>query len=183
MNQIEQPINLRRYLPGPDAWGHHLGATVHEQLRAYVEMQPHRPIFAISLRDVAHTDVSFPRRAVVELAVQFRMQRGFYLMDVEDEDLLENWDAAALRCQQPLFVWAHGIPRLLGPATGEGTRTTLSHVLSTGTVTAGEVARSLDIKVQNASNKLKQLWEEGYILRREQMAPTGGVEFAYVRIG
>jgi hypothetical protein len=119
----------------------------------------------------------------VELAVQFRMQRGFYLMDVEDEDLLENWDAAALRCQQPLFVWAHGIPRLLGPAIGEGTRTTLSHVLSTGTVTAGEVARSLDIKVQNASNKLKQLWEEGYILRREQMAPTGGVEFAYVRIG
>ncbi len=59
----------------------------------------------------------------------------------------------------------------------------LRYVLSVEAATAGEAARALDIKVPNASNKLKDLWEEGYILRRERTAPTGGVEYEYVRIG
>lgn len=183
MNQIGAPIVLRDYLPRSDAWGHALGRAVQERLRALVEAQRARSVFAISLRGVSRTDASFPREAVVELAVRFRMRHGFYLTDVEDADVLENWDAAALRCRQPLLVWTTTPPRVLGPQPGEGTGGMFAHVLSVGVTTTGEAAHALDIKVPNASNKLKRLWEDGYILRRERVAQSGGIEFAYVRIG
>jgi len=183
MKQKAAQIVLRDYLPNSDAWGHALGRQVQERLRVLVESQQERPLFAISLRGVSHTDVSFPRTAVVELAKYFRERQGFYLIDVEDVDLLENWDAAADRCEQPLFVWTLGSPRILGPQPGEGKRPMLDYVLSVEAATAGEAARALDIKVPNASNKLKELWKEGYILRQERAAPSGGVEYEYIRIG
>jgi predicted transcriptional regulator len=31
--------------------------------------------------------------------------------------------------------------------------------------------------------KFKQLWEQGFLLRRESVADSGGVEFVYQRIG
>jgi len=184
MNQKAAHIVLRDYLATSDAWGHALGHRVQEALRGFVEEKGGQILFAISLRGITHTDVSFPRTAVVELAKHFRARRGFYLIEVEDEDVLENWDSAAERCDQPLFVWADDRRHhLLGPQPGEGKRAMLDHVLSVGAATAGEAARALDIKVPNASNKLKELWEEGYLLRRERIAPTGGVEYEYVRIG
>ena len=41
----------------------------------------------------------------------------------------------------------------------------------------------MDLSVQNASSKLKKLVDEGYILRSEETAETGGIEFVYVIIG
>lgn len=183
MNQKATTIVLRDYLPASDAWGHSLGRQVQEQLREVVEARPHQLLFAISLREVEHTDVSFPRTAVVELARYFRPHRGFYLVDVDDADLLENWDSAAYRCEQPLFVWSDRMHRILGPQPGEGKRPMLEYVLSVETTTTSEAARALDIKLPNASNKLKELRAEGYVLRRERTALTGGIEHEYVRIG
>jgi len=181
MKQSVASIGLRDYVPSAAPWGNELGRRVNERLRAAVERSL-STIFAISLRGIEKTDASFPREAVVELTLHFRMQRGFYLIDVDDADLIDNWDAAAARRSQPLLVWTSTPPLILGPQPGEGTRVMLDYVLPRGAVTAGEAARALDIKVPNASNKLKELWEEGYVLRRERTAPTGGVEFEYVRI-
>ncbi len=183
MNQKVTHINLRDYLSTSDAWGHALGRRVQEKLRALVEEKGRQILFAISLHGITHTDVSFPRTAVVELAQHFRGRRAFYLIEPQDEDVLENWDAAAVRCEQPLFVWLGDEHRILGPQPGEGKRAMLDYVLSIGAATAGEAARALEIKVPNASNKLKELWEEGYVLRRERIASSGGVEYEYVRIG
>lgn len=175
-------IRLRDHVPSAAPWGSELGRRVNECLRATVEGMPTTTIFAISLLGIERTDASFPREAVIELALHFRMRRGFYLIDLDDVDLIDNLDAAATRRQQPLLLWASTPPCILGPQPGEGVRSMLMHVLSHGAVTAAEAARSLGIKVPNASNKLKELWEDGYILRRERAAPTGGVEYEYVPI-
>jgi hypothetical protein len=183
MKEKEMNIRLRELMDGPDGWGHIQGRQVYEKLRVLVEAHPAEEIFRISLDRVEHTDVSFPRESVIELAKSYRGQRGFCLIHIDDQDLLDNWDAAALKREQPLIVWReHGTHRILGPQPSTGLREMLQYVLSVPIARTSEAAVALDLKVPNASNKLKQLWQEGYILRREQSASSGGVEYEYIRI-
>jgi hypothetical protein len=175
-------ITLRDYMPGPDGWGNIMGRQVHEKLRELVEAHPEEIIFSLSLAGIEHTDASFPRESVVELARSYRGRRGFCLIDATDPDLLDNWEAAALKREQPLTVWRGERPHILGPQPGEGVREMLNYVLSMHSTSTSEAAQSLHLKIPNASNKLKQLWQEGYILRRERMATSGGVEYEYYRI-
>ena len=175
-------IRLRDYMPGPDGWGHAQGRHIYEKLRALVEAHPGEMIYAISLEGIEHTDASFPRESVVELARRYRCQRGFCLQDATDPDLLDNWDAAALKREQPLIVWQGETARILGPQPGEGLREMLRYVLSVPFTATSDAAHALHLKVPNASNKLKQLWQGGYIMRRERTASSGGVEYEYYRI-
>lgn len=175
-------LRLRDYMAADDGWGHEEGHRLYKKLLDIVERNPDEVIFRLSLKGVSRTDTSFPRESVVELARRFRGQKGFCLTDVSNEDLIDNWDAAALKREQPLFVWTATGYRLLGPAPSHGTREVLDYVLQMGTVTSAQVAEALGLKVPNASNKLKELWTSGYILRREDVSPSGGIEYRYFRI-
>ena len=176
-------IRLKTYMEGPDGWGHVQGRRVQERLRSLIESHPEESIIRISLDGIKRTDISFPREAVIELARSYRGKRGFCLTDVIDQDLLENWDAAATKLKQPLFVWNDGVClRCLGPEPSIGLREMLEYVLNVPIARTSEAAIALGLKVPNASNKLKQLWLEGYILRREQSANSGGVEYEYLRL-
>ena len=176
-------IRLETYMGGPDGWGHALGEQMQEVLRSLIEAHPEELIIRISLDGVERTDISFPRKAVVELARSYRGQRGICLTDIVDQDLLDNWDAAASRLEQPLFVWKDGVVfRQLGPEPSVGLREMLHYVNRVPVARTSEAAATLHLKVPNASNKLKQLWLEGYILRRERSASSGGVEYEYLRI-
>ena len=175
-------ITLRDSMPGPDGWGYIMGRQVHEKLREVVEAHPEETVFSLSHAGIEHTGASFPRESVVELARSYRGRRGFCLIDAIDPDLLDNWEAAALKRGQPLTVWQGDSAYILGPQPGEGIREMLNYVLSVPSTSTSEVAQSLHLKIPNASNKLKQPWQEGYILRRERIATSGGVEYEYYRI-
>lgn len=176
-------IHLRENMDDRDGWGQAQGLQVREKLRAAIEAHPKESIIRVSLAGVRYTDITFPRTAVIELAKSYRGKHGFCLIDVSDPDLLENWDAAAKRVEQPLTVWkAKGDYEILGPEPSTGLQKTLQYVLSVPVARTSEAAEVLNLKVQNASNKLKQLWQEGYILRKEQSASSGGVEYEYIRI-
>ncbi|KPC06070.1 Uncharacterized protein AC500_2039 [Pseudomonas amygdali pv. lachrymans] len=45
------------------------------------------------------------------------------------------------------------------------------------------MAETLEISVPNASTKLKKLLDQGYILRAEETAESGGIEYVYHAIG
>jgi hypothetical protein len=176
-------IRLRDNMDDRDGWGQAQGLRVRDKLRTHIEAHPKESIIRISLADVRYTDITFPRTAVIELAKSYRGKRGFCLIDVSDPDLLENWDAAAKRVEQPLTVWkGKGDYDILGPEPSAGLHKMLQYVLSISVARTSEAAETLNLKIQNASNKLKQLWQEGYILRREQSASSGGVEYEYIRI-
>lgn len=176
-------IRLRELMDGHDGWGRIQGRQVYEQLRSQVEVNPTEMIIRISLKGVERTDILFPRESVIALAREYRGKRGFCLRDVSDQDLLENWDAAAERREQPLMVWdGDRLMQVLGPRLSPGLRDMFDYVVSVPVARTSEAAASFDLKVPNASNKLKQLWQEGYILRREQSASSGGVEYEYLRI-
>ncbi len=177
-------IRLIEFMDGrPDGWGHEQGRQVYERLRAVVEAHPAKEIIRISLAGVKRTDITFPRESVIELAKHYRGRRGFCLIDANNRDLLDNWDAAASRQEQPVMVWNEDrLCRILGPEPSAGLRDMFGYVLSVPVARTSEAATSLGLKVPNASNKLKQLWQEGYILRYEQSASSGGIEYDYSRI-
>ncbi len=184
MNETGTTIRLVDLIGGSDAWGHEQGREIHGKLLKIVEARPAVLVFRVSLDGLQRTDASFPRESVVELARRYRGRRGICLVDVEDPDLLDNWDAAAQRLLQPLFVWQlDGKHRLIGPPPAKGNVEMLEHVMSVPTTTASKASKSLHLKVNNASMKLRQLNDAGYILRREESASSGGVEYSYFRIG
>lgn len=175
-------IRLRDFIQSDSPWGNDQGRLLFPKLQEVVEKNPTELVFSISLNGIQKTDVSFPREGVVQVAKFYRRSRGFCLVNVRNKDLIDNWDAAALKLSQPLTIWEGEKHQLIGPAPSEGVREMLNFVLSVPKTTTNEVATALEIKISNASNKLKKLWEDGFILRRERTAPTGGVEHEYFRI-
>jgi hypothetical protein len=81
------------------------------------------------------------------------------------------------------MVWDGDRVRVIGVEPSQGNREALSFALSRPIVRAAEFAQAVpDMLIANASTKFKQLWEQGFLLRREATAESGGVEFVYYRI-
>ncbi len=177
-------IRLQSFLEGQEGWGKLQGCQVRARLEALIASSPMAHVIRVSLAGITRTDVPFARSAIAELAAHERTRRGFCLVEVSDRDILDNWDAAALRSQQPLLVWyPDGSSRLLGPQAPIGTQATFEYVLARSrSVSAREVATALHLQLSNTSNKLKYLWEAGYVLRKEAVSPGGRQEYAYFRI-
>jgi len=173
-------LYVRQLLCSPTAWGHVQGEHVRLVLQARMQALC---VLGMSLAGVEQLDVSFARSAFVELARAERMRRGLCFTDIGSLDIVENLEAAALACEQPLTLWLASGVRVLGPQPSIGLRQMLSYVFSVPVARTSEAAARLQVKVPNASNKLKQLWQQGYVLRQERSASSGGVEYDYVRIG
>lgn len=168
---------------GPEGWGRSNGREVYQRLLAFVETNAGTPIFRVSMEGVKRVDISFASETIVELARRYRGSKGFCLTDLHDEDMIENWDAAAERKAQPLMLWTNDEPRVLGPAPSAGNQAALQFALSKTTSRASEFAETIgNMSIANASSKFKQLWEQGFLLRTESAADTGGVEYSYRRI-
>jgi hypothetical protein len=179
MNQ-NPVIRLLDFIPSGEAWGNDEGRKVFGALLQSVEEHPGVQVFQISLAGVRRTDASFPRESVVELAKRFRKQVAFFLTDMTNEDLVDNWDLAAQKKEQPLFLKLDGGGfRILGPQLSAAKQKLLDYVLKNKRVRTNRVATDLCLKVSNASTQLKELWEMGYLLRTEEVADSGGVEFVY----
>jgi len=185
MNIVKQnwtEVRLRDLMALEDAWGVEEGREVYRKLLERVEAHPSALIFRLSLAGVRRTDVSFPRESVVEIARRFRGQKGFCLWDVADENLLENWDAAAAKREQPLFVWNRKGYRLLGPTPSPGLSKVLNFAIEYESVTTAQIVNHFRWSPSNASNKLRSLTQSGYLLRREEAATSGGIEFLHYRV-
>lgn len=183
MNEIVR-LRLADLIGGePEAWGNDQGREVFALLLAEVERHPGALVFEISLEGIRRTDASFPRESVVELARRFRKQLAFVVTNATDEALLFNWDAAAIKKEQPLFVKAvDGSWTMLGPQLSSSKDRLLDYVMKNKRVRTAQVAADLFLKISNASTQLRELWEMGYVLRREEVADTGGVEFIYLSV-
>lgn len=176
-------IRLREFLDRDDGWGSEEGIEMRHKLLRVVESHPQALVFRISLHGIRRTDASFARESVVELAHLLRGRRGICVVDVPSKDILDNWDAAALKRGQCLVVWGSKGPSVIGPRPSEDTWTLLKLVLKRHEVGTAEAAKSLNKKVNNVSTRLKRLADEGLVLRRDVAAPTGGLEYRYLAIG
>ncbi len=160
-------------------FGNRMGREVYLKLLEEVDNHPTTNIFVISLKGIKATDASFPRESVVSIAKQFRGEKGFFLTDFDSRDLIDNWSYAAKAKEQPLIIWYEDSHEIIGPDITSSTKDLVEYVINKGKVTTSKVANDLNLSVQNASTKLKNLVKQGFVLRSEEIADTGGVEYNY----
>lgn len=174
---------MRDFMDNEEGWGRSDGRIVYQRLLAFVESSPGQPVFRVAVEGVRRLDISFASETLVELARRYRGSKGFCFTDLADADMEENWDAAAMRKTQPLTTWLGGDVDILGVKPSQGNRDALTFALARQAVRAAEFAEATPaMSIANASSKFKQLWEQGFLLRQESAADTGGVEFLYSRI-
>lgn len=179
MNQNSVVVKLLDFTSSASPYGNMEGKNVYRKLLDFVEKHPRTQVFGISFEGIEATDASFPRESVVSLAKFLRGERGFYLKDLQDRDLIDNWTYAARAKDQPLVIWSDDDFEVVGPELNPSTRSLVEHVLQKRSVFAAQVAADLGLSVQNASTRLKNLVQAGYLLRAEEVAGSGGIEFQY----
>lgn len=184
MNEITKLVlALRKFMDRPEGWGRAQGREVYQRLLRFVEDNPGTVVFQISMKDVHRMDISFASETIIELARRFRRTKGFCLIELSDADMVENIDAAGEKKEQPILVWRAKSADLIGKRPAEGAREAFQFAMARQQSRATEFAAQKGLSIANASMKFKQLWEQGFLLRRESAADTGGVEFVYYRIG
>ncbi len=185
MNEIPSvKLRLREFMTDDDGWGRDAGRATCQRVIKFIEKHPGAMIFKVSLRGVQRVDISFASETIIELARKYRGQKGFCFVDLSDIDQRENWEAAAQRAKQPVMsLNEHGQLEVLGIEPSHGNSDALRFALSKPETRAAEYAASSNtISITNASTKFKQLWEQGFLLRRDATADSGGMEYVYFRI-
>jgi hypothetical protein len=177
-------LRLREFMTEDDGWGRPAGRVTYQRLMEFIEKHPGVLIFRVSLTGVRRVDISYASETIVELARKYRGQKGFCFVDLVDVDQRENWEAAAQRAKQPLMsLNKHGQLEILGIEPSQGNADALKFALTKPETRAAAYAASAKgVSITNASTKFKQLWEQGFLLRREAAADSGGVEYVYFRI-
>lgn len=157
------------------------GKETFRKLSDFVDSNPTCQIFGISLEGITATDISFPRESVLSIAKLYRGDKGFYLegLNLNDRDLFDNWQGAADAKDQPLVIWYENKYEIIGPKISPNNLVLIKYVLENNSVTASKVASDFNISIHNASAKLKKIAEQGYIMRAEDVAESGGIEFIY----
>lgn len=179
MNQKSIVVKLRNFTKTDRPFGNTEGKDAFHKLSDFVEGKQGVRVIGISFDGITATDASFARDSVVSLAKQLRGERGFFLTDLNNRDLIDNWTYAAKAKEQPLVIWNADKFEVIGPDLTPATRTLVEYVLSKGEALASQAAADLGISVPNASTRLKTLVAQGYLLRVEEGAESGGIEFKY----
>ena len=171
MNQNTTLMKLFDFCKSQMPHGNKLGKETFNEMRDYVEKHKSQTFFEISFTDIEFADSSFSRESIILLAKVYRSNKGFIITNLYDEDVIDNINYAAVALDQPLTIKLENETKLLGPAL------TIKRKLTTS-----QLASLMNMSVPNASSKLKKLVDDGYILRFEETAETGGIEFIYQSI-
>lgn len=175
-------INLVDFTRDKHPYGNDEGQRVFQSLRTVVDEHRDHNIFCIDLSDIITTDASFPRESVVALAKLFVGEKGFFLKGFASRDLIDTWSYTAEKKDIPLVVWEGRSFEIIGKPLSSANSALVDFIYDVGQATTSMVADQLGITVQNASTKLKRLVAEGYLLRSEDTAESGGKEFIYLAI-
>ena len=174
-------IRLKDFMDGTEGWGRGQGREVYQKLIDCVEAHPGVMVFRVSLEGIRRVDISFASETVIEIAKKYRRTKGFCFIDLTDKDMLENWEAAAERKVQPMMVWDGDLGHVIGVQPSQGNLAAFKFALEKQQRTRATefAADNKDISIANASTKFKNLFEQGFLLRREESADSGGVEYLY----
>jgi hypothetical protein len=182
MKQKSLTVSLLEFTCDDRPFGNPEGKEVFRKLSDFVDQHPAIKIFGISFNGIVATDASFARESVISLAKQLRGERAFFLTELTNRDLIDNWCYAARAKEQPLIIWDNDSFELIGPELSKANRELVEYVLQKGDVLASQAASDLNISIPNASTRLKRLVSDGYLLRLEDVADSGGIEFMYSAI-
>jgi hypothetical protein len=173
-------ILLRRYMSSDMGWGVEEGQRVRHALERDIATFP-SGVVEIDLDRIRLMDVSFSREAIIETVRRFRPGHQFIAANPVNTVVVENLEAALERRGDSLVLREKdGRTRIIGQQLGPSLRPVFDTVERLRTATSREVlVHHKGLSIQNCSNKLKELWEAGLILREELSAKSGGKECVY----
>lgn len=164
-------------------WGRDQGTPVAAKLVSHLESLHTLRMVRISMEGVERMDASFASEAIVEVVGRYRKSKGLCLVDLSNSAIRLNIDLAAERIGVPVTVWNGKEVEVIGLKPSSGNKDALEYALGQFEVRTATFADLAGISIANASTKFKQLWEQGFLMRIEGAADSGGVEFSYQRIG
>lgn len=164
-------------------WDRDQAIPVAAQLVSHLESMPAQSVVRISMEGVERMDASFASEAIVEVIARYRKSMGVCLVDLSNKAIKLNIDLIAERLGIPVTVWNGAQVEVIGLKPSAGNREALDYALARAEVRTATFADVAGISIANASTKFKQLWEQGFLMRSEGAADSGGVEFLYRRIG
>jgi hypothetical protein len=173
VNENSHLVRLSDLMDSSEGWGRVQGRDVYGKLVDLVESHPGVAVFRVSLAGVRKADISFASETLVEIARRYRGSKGFCFVDLTDQDMLENWQAAAERKRQPIMVWDGASSQVIGAQPSQGNLPAFLFAMARPRARATEFAAATpNMSIANASTKFKQLWEQGFLLRREGTAES-----------
>ena len=162
------------------------GIEVHDKLISEIEKNSEADVLYLSMKGIDVVDASFSREAIVRTIKEYRGKIGFCLIDIDNEEYIDNFVAAIIKLQQPVFFKLNRRYKVIGPSyphgLSKGNQEVIDYVNSRKVVTATMLKSDLNLTITNASTKLKQLLEQGYLMRKQEIAASGGVEYLYYPI-
>ncbi|MDE3739399.1 hypothetical protein PSH28_22575 [Pseudomonas resinovorans] len=182
MKQKISHIKFIDFAGEPNPYGTIRGKQAHDKLVSFIE-STNTPIFGISFKEIEGADSSYLRESLISVVKKFKDERTIFIEDLTDPDIIYNLKLAANAKNQPIVNWVGSECEVLGPQPSSSNQALLDLVISNRSLTTSKASSVLDISVQNASTKLKKLFEDGYVSRTEEAAETGGKEFVYHVIG
>jgi len=177
-------IRLRDYMNADMGWGVEEGQRVRHALEQEIAKFS-GAVIEIDLDKVQLMDVSFSREAIVETVRHFRPGHQFIVLNPSNAVVVENLEAALEKRGDSLVLRdKDGRPRIIGQQLGASLRSVFETVERLREVTSREVLVHLrGLSIQNCSNKLKELWKAGLLIREEFSAKSGGKECVYRALG
>jgi len=160
-------------------FGNDAGRDAYREISSIIDNNPSINSYEISLEGISATDASFPRESVVTLALLLRKEKGFYVTNFKSQEVIDNWSYAASAKDQPLLIVHENMKKWVGPKINDATLSLLDYIYQRNKITASQVSGEFNISIQNASAKLKKLFDKGYILGQKEVAESGGLEFVY----
>ena len=182
MNQKTKKISLLDFqLDAQEGylWGAAQGKLSFFKLVEAIDAAPSYSEFNISFNGIKATDVSFARESVLKIAKLSRGEKWIVLSDIVSTDLLDNLAYAAEKIKQPVRIIRDAECFFIGPEITHDKEWLIQFVFDHKSVTTSKVCSKLDLTAPNASAKLKKLANDGYFVRRQVAAESGGKEFEY----
>lgn len=174
-------IPLAEYLQ-KEAWGIEHGQAALAGIEKLLRTRDER-IVNLDLRGIQRMDSSCSREAIANLVRRQRGERCFFLSGTPDKSMRENMEAAFARQEMTLLLRSTDEYELLGHALRPHLLQTLEVVEEFESATARQVADKIkDLALTAANNRLKDLCDEGLVLRVERSAASGGKEFLYLAV-
>ena len=162
------------------------GIEVHDKLVKEIEKNLDADIIDLSMKGIDVVDASFSREAIIRTIKEYRGKIGFCLINIDNEEYIDNFVAAVIKLKPPVFFKINGDYQIIGPSfpkgPSKGNQEVIDYVNTHNVATATMLKIDLNLTITNASTKLKQLLEQGYLMRKQEVASSGGVEYLYFPI-
>jgi len=168
-------------LPGEDLLLRDIGELARKKINDELELIPDGCNLKLDFNGIKSVDVSFADEGIVKLQKEVISKkysnRRIMLINIQ-KSVEENIEGAIFRREEkygeriPILIKRNNKVEILGKIE-KSLKEIFERIIELGALSARELVEELDIEINNASNKLKKLYDYGLVYRDEIINEEG----------